>query len=355
MFKKFLLLKLFGYFSAFTFEQFDSKPVHYMRKILVLTVVLFGTLKASAQQDPQFSMFMFNQLYFNPAYAGSDDAICAALSYRNQWMGFEGNPQTFLFSADGPFSLPVPGFEDNQLAGGLTVWGDQIGQESTTGVKGTLAYRFKAGPGRLSVGTSFGFLQKSLGNDWDASQDFMFDPSIPNGTTADGGFDMDFGLYYTIPKKLYVGISTTHLTAADLESASEGGSQLNYNIARHYYLTGGYEYEINSDWVLKPNLMVKLDGTVTSFDINAMVEYQSTIWGGASYRLGDGIPVMVGYNYQMTGSGAGGGMLKAGIGYDITTNELRQNSSGSLEVMVRYCFNVTIPPKVQRHRTVIFM
>ena len=326
-----------------------------MRRILLVFMFLGVIGGLRAQQDPQFTQYMFNQMYFNPAVAGSHDAICAGLIGRQQWVGFDGRPETYAFTVEAPFQDP---FLNQQHGVGLTVSSDALGQESTFGLKLNYAYHYTLGTGgTLSAGMGLGMVQKTLGNQWDAIDPANIDPSIPTGGASATSFDMDFGLYYRVPNKLYVGLSTTHITAADLEDLSGGSlDQFYYGVARHYFLTAGYVIEeVISDLDIEPSILVKSDGTITSFDISGLAIYQDQFYGGLSYRLQDAVALMLGYQYQMSGQGAAGGNLRIGYSYDFTTSQLRQYSGGAHELLVKYCFNITPQVKVQKHRTVRFL
>ena len=119
---------------------------------LIFTLI---TLNCSAQQEPQFSQNMFNILPVNPGYAGSSDAICATLLYRNQWVGWAGTPKTMLLSVESPVKLLRGGL-------GLTVFSDKLGLEKTSGVKLAYAYKVDIGPGQLGIGVHAGMINKAL-------------------------------------------------------------------------------------------------------------------------------------------------------------------------------------------------
>lgn len=329
-----------------------------MKRLLLLLVLINLFFTSNAQQDPQFTQSFSNRLFPNPAVAGSNESICATLLGRHQWTGFDGKPETYLFSAHAPFKDPL--FNQNHGVG-LSVYSDKLGQERTSGFKLAYAYRYKGlKVGVLSAGIGFGFVNKSLESDWrenDANPGN--DPSIPYNGASDMAFDMDFGLYYKIPGKLYFGISSTHLNESQLQetidNSNVNNAEFNYGVSRHYYVMAGYTHELNSDFKIKPNLFVKSDAVSTTFDINGIVEYQGTFWGGINYRLQDAISPMFGYNHQMNGKGIKGGTLKVGYSYDVTTSQLRKHSSGSHELVLNYCFSITPKIKTQRHRTVRFL
>jgi len=333
-----------------------------MRKLLVFIGVVGSLGLVQAQQDPQFTVGQYQGLvYQNPAIAGSSDAICATLLGRTQWVGFGGEPKTFLFTAEAPIEL----FGSHGI--GLTVMSDKLGQETTMVAKLSYAYKFNnVGPGVLSAGVSLGYISKSLGSDWIASQGIDNDPNIPVNGASEGGFDMDFGLYYRIPKKLSIGLSSTHLTGSKFstelsEKTGLGGGgdsrMFNYQIDRTYYISAQYETEIggSGDWVLKPGIFVKSDIASSTFALGSLIEYQGQFWGGLDYRVQDAVSLMLGANFQMPGSDAGGGMLKVGYSYDFTTSQIGKFSSGSHELFVRYCFNISGEPKEEEHHTVRFL
>lgn len=356
---KFLSVGIFVYFSEANIQRTVYLYPVLMKKLL-LGLTLLMSAGAFAQQDAQFTQTYFNRLFWNPAYAGSNDAICATLVGRQQWVGFDGRPESYMFSAHAAFKDPWLGL---QHGAGLNVLSDKLGQESTLNIKAQYAFRYPLGPdgGMVSGGFGLGMIQKTIGSDWDAVDDFQNDPSIPDNGAQDLGFDMDFGLYYTIPKKLYVGLSMTHVTASELAQA-EGPSintgqpiDFGYGVARHFYIMGGYHYDINPDFSLQPNVFIKTDAVSTTFDLGAIVEYQERFWGGITYRLQDAIAPMAGVNLQMPGNGLTGGTLRVGYSYDVTTSELRNNSSGSHEILVSYCFGLTPKIKMQRHGTVRFL
>ncbi len=321
-----------------------------MKRLILVILIAGAASMLSAQQDPQFTVSQFfTPLYQNPAVAGSHDAFCFSLVGRTQWVGFGGGPQTYLFSFDAPFKFG---------GAGLTVVADKLGQENTFIAKGTYAYRHSLGPGTISAGLSVGYISKSIGNDWQAVDGVPIDPNIPANGASAGGFDFDLGLFYQINKKLYVGLSATHLTASQLKKdlgyntvPTNQPALFNYQIDRTLYLTAQYQFQIfNPDWVLKPTFVGKTDFASSTFDIAAIVEYQERFWFGVDYRLIDAVALLLGADFKI-----GPGNLKVGYSYDFTTSQIRKYSSGSHELFVRYCFNIEPKIKVQKHRTVRFL
>jgi type IX secretion system PorP/SprF family membrane protein len=173
-----------------------------MKKLLISTAFLFAGFVSTAQQDVQWTQNMFNKLSINPGSAGNNGGICATLLTRSQWMGFEGAPQTHLFSADARI---------RKHGIGLTVFQDKLGIESSLIAKLAYAYHLNLGPGELGIGLDIGMISKSFGDEFVAIDDYTLDPSIPNASTSATTFDAGFGLYYSIRNKMYIGISTLHI------------------------------------------------------------------------------------------------------------------------------------------------
>lgn len=315
-------------------------------KKLILSITLFVVgASVYAQQDAQFTQNMFNKLAINPGYAGANGGICFTLLSRTQWTGFDGHPQTHLFSTDALIF--------NKHGVGLTVFQDKLGIESSLVAKLAYSYHLTLGPGSLGIGLDAGMLNKSFGTGFIAVDDPTLDPSIPNSGTSASTFDLGVGLYYNIPNKMYVGISTLHLTASELKDVADAGGAgaLNYAQSRHYYIMAGYDWDINGSgkWVLKPSILAKTDAASTQLDINALIMYNNLLWGGVSYRIEDAIAVLAGVNIpQLPG-------LKIGASYDITTSTLGDYSNGSLEFMIKYCTNISKPAKREVYHSVRFL
>ncbi len=310
-----------------------------MRKLLFSAIGTAFSVFLYAQQDPQFSQNMHNRLFPNPGVAGSNNAICGTLLGRQQWMGFTGQPKTYLLSVHAPVRLLHGG-------AGLSIAQDELGNEKTFGLKAAYAYRLTIGIGELGIGTAAGMVNKSIGSDpWKAND--QNDLVIPQNNSGKTGFDLDFGLYYKTPA-LFLGLSTTHLTQSQLKDA---GKNLNYKVARHYYVMAGYNHNFKSfPLALQPMVFVKSDAASTQVDINVVAIYNNLVWVGVSYRVQDAIAPMVGVQKDL-----GPGTLKFGYSYDVTTSILKQYSSGSHEIMLGYCFNMPDQNQTGKHKTVRFL
>jgi type IX secretion system PorP/SprF family membrane protein len=328
-----------------------------MKKTLTLVAVaVMGMVGTTfGQQDPQFTQFFNTRLMYNPAYAGTNQAICFSALYRQQWVQFPGAPKTGVFNFD----------MHNQALGGIgfgaSIMNDQLGADKTWSARASFAKHFNLGAdgnGIFSVGLDAGILQKQINGAWVAPQT-LNDPAIPNNAYTGAPNlnklvpDFGFGAYYTIPNKMYVGISAGHLTGATMKGASGDGGvansvayNLNFKMARHYYIIGGYTFRFaNPDHAITPNIKVKSDGSSTQLDVNLLYELKNMIWLGASWRMQDAIAPMLGYKQKF-----GKGTLKIGYSYDVTTSKIKGYSSGTHEIFLSYCFTTVKPPTVTKHQ-----
>ena len=293
-------------------------------RILFSIIASFAFITLSfAQQDPTYSQHMFNQMAFNPGYAGSNDMVCFSLLTRQQWVGFEGSPSTTMLTANMPFNV----FGISSGAG-LTLMSDQVGFENNLSVALSYAYRQDIGTGKLGIGINLGMFNKSLKPKWDIPDSENHtpasgDPLIPENDESVVSFDLGFGLYYKTDD-LYVGLSTTHLNEAKLKYASTDGTPY---LKRQYYLIAGYDLPLgNPLFEVTPSIFFYSDGKSSQISINTIVLYNKKFWGGVSYRAGDAISGLIGIELF---SG-----IRIGYAYDFTTSDIRNTSSGTHEFMV---------------------
>jgi type IX secretion system PorP/SprF family membrane protein len=307
---------------------------------IALTALLGVTTYASAQQEPQFTQFMYDRLSINPAFAGTQDAICANLLGRQQWAGFAGQPNTGLLNINGPIESIRSGI-------GISVYYDEIGPFSSAAVRLSYAYHLKlSGQTKLSLGAAVGIKNSTLRPDWVA---YDYDPtglltgigtgigdnsiaSMDQTRISESVLDASFGAYIYNPK-WYAGISAIQLPGGYF-------NDLNVRLARHYFLMAGYNFEVAPRIVITPHILAKTDLASAQFDANATVMYDNTFWVGMTYRVQDAIAPMAGYQYQMPD---GKSTLRIGYSYDFTTSQLNNYSSGSHELMLSFCHKLEKP------------
>ena len=304
-----------------------------MKKVLVLFFVLLSGL-AKAQQDPQYSLNMFNIYSVNPAFSGSYDQFNALAIHRSQWVGYGGgSPTTQHVSVEAPVYFLHGG-------AGISLVNDKLGNEYSRGVSLSYAYQTKlTKKSELGVGFNVGFMDVGFEGDWitPGNDQGLDDPSIPAIGSNDVVPDLGLGLYYRM-KELYIGYSVTHLNQA---TAVYDNADRDFEFKRHHYLTLGWLHELTSDLVLRPSMHIKSDQVSTQIDFNVNVNYGDNLWGGMTYRLDDAVVIIAGYDINEN--------LKFGYAYDITTSDLKSESSGSHEILLRYSFKMRPPGKMPTH------
>ena len=299
------------------------------RTILFLSFLLIPGLVFS-QQDPQFSQNMFNKLANNPGYAGSNQAICATMLHRSQWMGFEGAPTTLNLSVD----AGIPAIHGGV---GLNIVKDDIAAFSNLGLQLTYAYRTDLGNGQMGAGLSLGMFQSGADGNWFDPAD-PADDAIPDGDEKGSAMDFGLGVYYNT-QDVYIGLSTSHITEPTVEWSD---SQM--ELARHYFLIAGYAHELGPMFTLNPSIYLKSDGASSQLDINTNVLYDNRLWGGLSYRLDEGLIALLGMHINDD--------LRFGIAYDVVMSEIKNNS---LEFMLGYCFKVSYDRPVKSYKNPRFL
>ncbi len=312
-----------------------------MKRILVALSLFAVGYSASAQQDYQFTHYMYDNLSFNPGYAGLNKSICGTVIYRQQWSGFTGNPQTALVNVHSPVKLLRGGL-------GISYLNDQLGFEKNNLARLSYSYHMGLGVGDLGIGVSAGIIQKTINATWitpDQGSAYTpgTDPSIALTGASDLVPDFNLGVFYQT-NEMYMGLSATHLIKSDL-------TDLNIQNVQHFWVTAGYNYKINQDFKLRPSILAKSDAASTQLDLNVNVLYKDMIWAGATYRLSDAIAPMLGYQYMFTN----GATLRVGYAYDVTTSQLRGYSNGSHDIMLNYCFNLDKPQPVQKSKNPRFL
>lgn len=305
-----------------------------MKKTLLLIMFTLPFL-AHSQQDVQFTQFMYNRIYYNPAVAGSGGAICLNALHRSQWVGFDGAPTTQNVNANIPIKKIGGGI-------GVSIVNDQIGFFNNVSARLMYAYQFELADGTLGIGLGASFLNKSLGDAVWIPSDYAnmggLDGAIPAIDAS--GFQIDgiFGVYYE-NQNFWGGISSTRVIESTAEvNSSNQNSVAFFTNARHYYAMGGYNWAIPAtNWELRPSTLVKLTSGSTTFDINVMGVYNNKFWGGVTYRLQDAVAATLGWQVSPD--------IRLGYSYDVATSPLSGQGGGSHEVMAQYCFKIEIPPR----------
>jgi type IX secretion system PorP/SprF family membrane protein len=304
-----------------------------MKKIILVVIVAFSFAKTYGQQDPQYTMYMFNQLAINPGYAGSRDCLSATAHYRNQWVGIDGSPKTIGFGVHSPLNNEHVGL-------GFQVVNDKLGVSNTTNISGSYAYRIQVSPkGKLALGlqaTVTNYTNKLTDAITTATNDNTFGKNtnllLPN---------FGAGLYYSTPKA-YIGATIPHLINNHLEEKSGvSGNAKAARQFRHLFLMGGLITKISEAVKFKPSVLLKYaPNSPVETDINASFLFHDALWLGATWRsdvstlrdkLTESIDFMAAYEINNN--------LRIGVAYDLTISRLNTYTPGTYELMLGYDFN----------------
>lgn len=312
-----------------------------MKRLVV--IILFGavSLNLLAQQDPKFSQNMFMAPYFNPGAVGNSDKICLGAAFRNQWTGLPDAPVTTTFTAHMPVSLfgMTHGI-------GLNLMNDNLAFNNDFTFSFSYAFRIDVGMGSLGIGANVGLANQSLTPSWNGADIITpdSDDAIPKNGGSVFGFDMGLGVYYNTDN-LYVGVSTSHLNQTSFDFPEDLAEA---KLIRHYYLMAGYIIQLaNPMFEIMPSLMVQTDARSNHLYLNTNLRYNKRFWGGVSYSVGGAIAALFGIEL-MNG-------IKIGYSYDFELSPLLKYNSGSHEVTVRYCFDLSVDKSPQKYKSIRFL
>ena len=278
----------------------------------------------NAQQDPQFTQYMYNMSVVNPAYTTGDEGVLnMGVIHRSQWVGVTGAPNTTsLF-----FHTPI----SNKIEVGFSFTNDNVGDiVKENNIYGDFAYRLDLEDyGNLSFGLKAGitfFDVDFTGFNLEDDTDFGFAFQPINKTF----FNIGAGVYYNTDT-YYFGVSVPNLLKSqhiDEENGNYSGVE-----ESHWFITGGYVYTVNDQFKVKPAFMAKaVKGSPIAFDLTANVLYNERVELGVAYRFGDAVSGLI--NFRATPE------LRIGYAYDYTTSNLGNYSSGSHEIMILYDLDI---------------
>lgn len=283
----------------------------------LLCISVISCMSSFAQQEEQNSLYMFNVLNFNPAYAGSRGSLNITTIGRFQWVGINGAPMTQYLSVHAPIAKQNIGL-------GLNVVNDMVGARNRTSIYADFAYsiRLNGKNHRLAFGMNGGvdIWQMNTGN---MIIDDPTDPSAINYSTTVGNFGA--GIYY-YGDRHYVGFSVPRILENDLNNPATTG---NSRSARHFYISGGYVFNLNSVVKFKPAALVKITPNAPlTFDLNASFLLFEKVWLGGMYRFNESAGINLSYTFA--------DMFTVGYAFDFAYNDLRFNQYGSHEIMLQF-------------------
>lgn len=293
-----------------------------MKNLVKLLFTILLASQVSAQQDPQYTQYMYNMNIINPAYTGSTEGLSVGALYRSQWVGLDGGPETFTFNIHSPVG--------KQVGLGLSVISDQIGPVKETNAYVDFSYTIPVGTvTKLAFGLKGGFTFHDIGL---ISLDLIddFDPNFQsniNEMTPNIGA----GVYFYKPNKYYISASVPNiLNGVHLDTQGRKiGSE-----SEHFFAAAGYVFDLSENFKLKPHALLKYatDAPI-SYDINANLFMYNIVEFGLGYRLQDSFSGMI--NFQVSNN------MRIGYAYDAIRSDLDIVTNSSHEIFINFDLNFT--------------
>jgi len=292
-----------------------------MRAKLPSLVIMFVSFVSFAQQDAQFTQYMYNTININPAYAGSRGALSIFGLYRTQWVGLDGAPETSSFSANTPIN-------NSNLGIGLSLVNDKIGPTNENTFSVDLSYTVQTS---ADFKLSFGIKGSANLFNLDISKLNPEDQGDPQFQDLDNKFSPNVGAgVYWHSDKAYIGLSVPNFIETNRYDDNDIAI---YKDKINYYLMGGYVFDLDKYQYIKfkPAVLAKVvEGAPLQVDISANFMFVDKFVLGVAYRCSASVSAMAGF--QITDG------LYIGYGYDRETTNLNNYNSGSHEIFIRYEF-----------------
>lgn len=295
------------------------------KALLVSVIVVICSVRSWAQQDPQFTHYMFNTLYYNPGFAGVEGVTKLTAIHRSQWLGYTptsgggGAPTTQLISMTAPIFKLNSGF-------GAYIVNDKLGAQNNLEAQASYAYHLGIKNSKLSLGVRAGMYSQTINYDLYRKID-PNDPLLKDKTGSESQIrpDVAIGVYWR-KEKYYVGVSINHL----LKSTFDFGVAQRNALQPHVYITGGYFYEVNFDLKFQFMTIIQSDFNKETVNLGAIAYFKDTMWGGLSFRQSEAAILMFGYSLLKDKS------LKLGYGLDYVIQNQDAKQPTSHELMLTY-------------------
>jgi type IX secretion system PorP/SprF family membrane protein len=304
-----------------------------LKRTFYTVVIVMSGISAKAQQDPQFTQYMFNNLFITPAYAGVDGVTQLTAIHRSQWLGYQssfgngadgGAPTTQLISFNTPIYKLKSGF-------GAYITNDQLGPQNNMEAQAMYAYHLGIKENKLSFGIKVGMYSQSInGKHYRYIQEG--DDLIVSGKESQVRPDLGIGVMYRA-EKYYAGFGINHLLKSQFNF---GINQARNALENHLNFTAGYYYEVNFDLKLNPTVLIKTDFKEYSFDLGVIATLKDKMWAGISFRQSEAANVLLGYSFLKDKS------LRFGYAIDVIVKDRDAKENFSHELMLSYQLPVTV-------------
>lgn len=295
---------------------------------------------SNAQQEGQYSLYMYNEGVYNPAYAGLNEVLSITGVYRTQWAGLSNAPEHQYVHVQSPLFITGGGV-------GFLFEHDQAGVEKDLKLFGEYAHYIPLNNAlTLSLGLRAGIRQKTLdgaalrtpqGNYESGSIDHN-DGRLPVTNVNEIQPEAGAGLYL-MHEQFEFGFGVTNLMESSFTLADNMSTGVTYDLDRTYFVSGRYHQELNEDFLLIPTFLVKSNTTQTQIDVNVMLNFRDLYQVGLGIR---GVDQESQDAVLLSGGMRLSEQFMAVYAYDMTLSELKSVSSGSHEILLRYTLNKPI-------------
>jgi len=326
-----------------------------MKRVLSVLFISVCILQfAAAQQKPQYTQYVLNNVLINPAVTGIENYFDVKTGYRSQWTGLQGAPVTSYITGSVPFGSDFVGGDAAALSGGnqdnpygrmytqtyqaaaphhglgFMVISDQAGPLSTSNIDLTYAYHLGiSNTFNLALGVEAGYNHTSL-NTSQLVLENPLDPAIANGSNSQWKPDLGIGVW-GYSSNYYFGISALQLLSQNMYFSTKNSVSQAKTVPQLFF-TAGVKFFLNDDVTLMPSALVKFISPLpVTYDINAKLAFRSRFWVGAAYRNGDAVAGMLGLNVSS--------LINISYSYDYTTSALRTVSTGTHEIVIGIMLN----------------
>lgn len=288
-------------------------------KTYILVLLLVGGSVLFGQQQTLFTNYLVNQYLYNPAYAGVLDGTQINAGYRNQWVGFDGSPKTYMLNGYGKMK------KKPNMALGAILTSERIGLLQRTSFYGTYSYHLKINKkAAINFGIGVGGIRHRV-RVYDAKPYDKDDAYLGSDVLSAFAFDANAGFYF-YTKNFFLGFSDQQMPNAKILWANSIGRNTN-----HFYAYTGYNFHFGSkkEWIVQPSVLVRTNSPVPyQYELHAKLIYDEMLWLGLSYRDKSSACALIGCNINK--------QYSASYSYDYTLTQLSNYSTGSHEIMLSY-------------------
>jgi len=300
------------------------------KSLVLLILALFLSEFSVAQQDPEFTQFMYNKMYYNPAYAGVEGITKLSLLIRSKWTGYTGTFDDGGAPTSEVLTMSVPIYKLNSGFGAYII-NDHLGGLNNLALQGSYAYHVAVKDAKLSFGINAGFYSQSIDFDRYRPND-PGDPLIQEGKQTQFRPDMGFGVFYQA-KKFYGSLSISHLLNP---SFNFGSDILRNSLEPTLYVMGGYHYDITYNLEITPSLLVQSDFNKYLINLGAVITYNEKFWGGITYKYLESASLIIGMSLFKSNA------FQIGYGFDYIVHDQEAKRATSNEIRLSYAFPINL-------------